>query len=57
MKNKNPFKSIESTKEVPGQIKEAVLADVASMQLIKDLGDLFFVKYPMLFKSLLTSSK
>ena len=57
MKNKNPFKSIESTKEVPGQIKEAVLADVASMQLINDLGDLFFVKYPMLFKSLLTSSK
>ncbi|WP_035084890.1 hypothetical protein [Aquimarina latercula] len=43
---KNPFKELETDKEVPEEVKENVMKDIASVKLFMELGDLFFIKYP-----------
>ncbi|WP_155839744.1 hypothetical protein [Aquimarina latercula] len=54
---KNPFKDLETNKEVPEEIKKAVMEDISSVKLLMELGDLFFVKYPSLIESFFKTKK
>lgn len=54
---KNPFKDLETNKEAPKEIKENMMNEIASIKLIMELGDLFFVKYPSVIESFLKNEK
>ena len=54
---RNPFKEIETNKEVPEELKESVMKEIASLTLLKELGDLFFIKYPSVIESFFKSKK
>jgi hypothetical protein len=41
----NPFKQIESEKEVPEGLKEKVMRDVNYLRFFTDMAELFSVKY------------
>lgn len=43
---RNPFKEIETNKKVPTELRQKVMKEIASVKLLMELGDLFFVKYP-----------
>ncbi len=53
--NKNPFKEISPNKEVPAELKATVMKDAAYVELFKELGDLFFVKFPSILEESLKS--
>ena len=56
MKN-NPFKELETNKEVPEEVKKNVMHDIASIKLLKELGDLFSIKYSEVVKSFFKTNK
>ena len=49
----NPFKEILQHNEVPEVLKQKVLNDVNMIKLSIDVADLFLVKYPKTFGSIL----
>lgn len=55
--NKNPFKDLETNKEAPKEIKESMMKEVASIKLIMEFGDLFFIKYPSVVESYFKNKK
>jgi len=54
---KNPFKDIETDKEVPADIKKSVLKELSLIQLITDVSDLFFNKAPSIIKEAFKEKK
>lgn len=44
MKKENPFKELETTKEVPDDLKEKVMESISSAKLLAEVGDLFSFK-------------
>lgn len=57
MDSKNPFKELETKKDVPEEIKKELMEDISSVRLIMELGDLFFSKYPSAIKSFFKTKK
>lgn len=43
-KTNNPFKRIESTEQVPEELKEKVMASINLVNLVGEFGDLFTAK-------------
>jgi hypothetical protein len=55
---KNPFKKIAlPPQEVPKELKEKVMTDVARIKLMMDLTDLFTSKYTSAAKSIFKKNK
>ena len=55
--NSNPFKAIETRKEVPEDLKESVIESVESAKLLMDIGNLFFGKFGKTIESLFKTKK
>lgn len=55
--SKNPFKEIETDKEAPAELKKSVFKELNSIQLIMDIGDLFFSKVPSVVKEVFKTKK
>lgn len=53
---KNPFKKMVTTNEVPGEIKEKVMKNVTLLQLFGDITDLFVGKMGSTMKELFKSN-
>ena len=53
----NPFKELETHKEVPEEIKEKVMDNVETLKLFMEMGDLFSLKFGSIFESLLKTKK
>lgn len=54
---KNPFKEIATDKEAPLTIKKKVMGEVASIELVTDIADLFTVKLASLIEGVFSSKK
>lgn len=54
---KNPFKKMATTSEVPGEIKEKLMKNVTLLQLFGDITDLFVGKMGKTMKELLSAKK
>lgn len=54
---KNPFKELETEKEVPLEIKENVMENIESLKLLMEMGDLFSLKYSSIVKSFFITKK
>lgn len=55
MKQENPFKKIETNKDVPPEIKQTVMKNIALVRLLMDFGDLFSTKFSSVIESLFTT--
>ena len=53
----NPFKELETQKEVPEEIKEKVMENIETLKLFMEVGDLFSLKFSAIFESLLKTKK
>lgn len=52
-KKENPFKKLESNKEVPVELKQMVMESVESAKLLAEFGDLFSNKFGHTLTSIL----
>jgi hypothetical protein len=58
MKRENPFKKLGyPPKDVPTELKEKVMADVASAKLLMDMASLFTSNYKATMESLFKTKK
>lgn len=57
MENKNPFKELETNKEVPREIKPKVMHSVSSIKMLLEFGDLFSIKIANVFESFFKTKK
>jgi len=57
MKEENPFKELETNKEVPKELKEKVMHDISSVKMLMELGDLFSTKLGGVLGSFFKSKK
>ncbi len=52
-KEQNPFKELErNIREVPPQLRQKVMNDIAAAKLLMDLASLFGANYPSLISGL-----
>ncbi len=54
---KNPFKDILEDEKLPELIKNRVMKDINLINLTIDLADLFLVKNPGIFKTIITEEQ
>ncbi len=54
---KNTFKEISTNKEVPSELKKKVMGEIASIDLVGDIADLFTVKFATLLEEVFLSKK
>jgi hypothetical protein len=54
---KNPFKEIQTHKEVPAEIRKNVMEEVASISLASELAELFTVKFASVLEGLFAKNK
>ena len=57
MIKKNPFKEILTDKSVPPEIKKKIMSELASINLVTEVADLFTVKLASIFEELFISKK
>ena len=57
MKKKNPFKDLETNKEVPPEVRERLLSELAGIQLVSELANHFTLKLGAVFKDFFPSNK
>lgn len=57
MKKKNPFKDIETHKDVPPEVRKKLLSELASIQTLTEMANHFTVKLGSLFKEIFPSKK
>lgn len=53
----NPFKQLETHKEVPKEIKVKIMDNIEALELFMELGDLFSRKFCSIFESFLKTKK
>ena len=53
----NPFKQLETHKEVPKEIKVRIMGNIEALELFMELGDLFSRKLGAIFESFLMTKK
>lgn len=54
---KNPFKEIETDKDVPEEVRERLVSELANIELAKDLANHFTLKLGSVFKDFFPSKK
>ena len=57
MMKKNPFKEIINDKDVPEEVKEVVMSELNSTNLLTDFAYLFTLKFGSVFEDLIKNKK
>ena len=53
----NPFKELETNKNVPPEIKKKLMTEIASILLVSELTDLFTLKFGSIFEEMFKSKE
>ncbi len=54
---RNPFKALETDKQVPEGLKNKIFKEINSIKLLNDFAHLFSVQYLSVFESIFKSKK
>lgn len=54
---RNPFKALETNKQVPEELKSEIFKEIDSIKLLSDFVHLFSVKYLSVFESMFKTKK